>query len=207
MSPIVYLHGFASSPASRKAAFFRDRFRECGVEIETPELDGSDFEHLTITGQLSILARVARGRPVSLMGSSMGGYLAALYAARHPEVAKLVLLAPAFAFPTRWPDALGAPAMEAWRRTGKRAVYHYASGSPRDLDYALIEDGRRYEDFPDFGQPGLIFHGTADDVVPSFLSEQFAASHPNVQLHLMPSGHELTDVLDSMWQVIRPFLL
>ncbi len=207
MSPIVYLHGFASSPASRKAAFFRDRFRERGVEIATPDLDGGDFEHLTITGQLSILDRAAGGRPASLIGSSMGGYLAALYAARHPEVSKLVLLAPAFAFPTRWPEALGAAAMEAWRRTGKRAVYHYASGAPRILDYALIEDGRRYEDFPDFRQPGLIFHGTGDDVVPSFLSEQFAASHPNVELRLMPSGHELTDVLDPMWEAIQTFLL
>ena len=35
---IVYLHGFASSPASKKAAFFRDRFREVGVEIEIPDL-------------------------------------------------------------------------------------------------------------------------------------------------------------------------
>ena len=31
----------------------------------------------------------------------MGGYLAALYASRHPEIDRMVLLAPAFGFGTR----------------------------------------------------------------------------------------------------------
>src|SRR5690348_17748458 len=53
------------------------------------------FEHLTISGQLGVLERTLQNEPVRLIGSSMGGYLAALYAARHPEVDRLVLLAPA----------------------------------------------------------------------------------------------------------------
>src|SRR6202030_3969199 len=95
---ILYLHGFASGPASKKAAFFADRL----PALEVPDLAASDFEHLAITAQLRVIEEAAAGEPVSLIGSSMGGYLAALYASRHREVSRVVLLAPAFAFARRW---------------------------------------------------------------------------------------------------------
>lgn len=98
-----------------------------------PVLDRGDFEHLTISGQLAVVERAAAGRPVALIGSSLGGYLAALYAARHPEVPRLVLLAPAFGFATEWPERLGAEAVEQWRRTGAREVFHYADARMRRL--------------------------------------------------------------------------
>src|SRR5271169_4437624 len=99
MSRFVYLHGFASSPSSRKARFFAERFRELGIGLEIPDLAQGNFRNLTLTAQLNLIAQVSRDEPVSLIGSSMGGYLAALYAARHPgNVEKLVLLAPAFSF-------------------------------------------------------------------------------------------------------------
>src|SRR3712207_248123 len=96
---VLYLHGFASGPSSGKAQFFRARLAERGVQLEIPDLVEGDFENLTITGQLAVIERTARGDPVVLMGSSLGGYLAALYASSHPEVTKLILMAPAFYFP------------------------------------------------------------------------------------------------------------
>jgi pimeloyl-ACP methyl ester carboxylesterase len=98
MTPIVYLHGFASSPSSSKAQFFRRKFDERSVPMEIPQLDEGNFEGLTISGQLKVIERAVAGKPAILMGSSLGGYLAALYAARHPEIERLVLLAPAFQF-------------------------------------------------------------------------------------------------------------
>ena len=74
------------------------------------------------------MERAAAGDPISLIGSSMGGYLAALYAARHPEVARAVLLAPAFGFARRWAERLGPARVEEWRRTGAMYVYHYSEG-------------------------------------------------------------------------------
>jgi len=99
---IVYLHGFASSPESGKARFFAGKFRELGVPFAAPQLDEGNFEGLTISGQLGVVEKAVGGEPVVLMGSSLGGYIAALYAARNVQVEKLVLLAPAFHFPTRW---------------------------------------------------------------------------------------------------------
>jgi pimeloyl-ACP methyl ester carboxylesterase len=207
MNRILYLHGFASGPSSSKARFFRDRLQAAGALVEIPDLAAGDFEHLTLTGQLSVIAQVARGEPVSLIGSSMGGYLAAIYASRHPEVARLVLLAPAFRFARRWQERYGPQALEQWRRRGSVEVFHYAEGCHRDLAYDLIEDAEKYDDYPDFRQPTLIFHGANDDVVPPVYSEKFAASHPNACLELLDAGHELLNVLDYMARAVIPFLL
>ncbi len=153
MTRILYLHGFASGPASSKAQFFKQRLEAAGARVDVPALDGGDFEHLTLTGQLAIIEQVAAGEPVSLMGSSMGGYLAALYAASHPEVQRLVLLAPAFSFARRWERA------EEWRREGSVEFFHYGEKRARRVSYQLLEDAARYPDYPDFRQPALIFHG------------------------------------------------
>jgi pimeloyl-ACP methyl ester carboxylesterase len=206
VSRIVYLHGFASGPASKKAQFFRQRFAQLGIGLDIPDLADGAFERLTITGQLRVIERASRGEPVTLIGSSMGGYLAALFAARHAEVEKLVLMAPAFCFSTRWPETLGQPAMEEWQRTGVLKVFHYGQGGTVELGYQLIEDGRRYEDFPEVRQPTLVFQGKNDSVVPSDLAVEFARRTPQAQLHLMESDHELLNALDDMWMETEKFL-
>jgi pimeloyl-ACP methyl ester carboxylesterase len=207
MNRILYLHGFASSPASNKARFFAERLRAAGARVDIPDLAAGDFEHLTITGQLRLIEQAVDGVPVSLIGSSMGGYLAALYAARHPEVARVVLLAPAFRFAPRWSERLGADAVASWRETGSLEVFHYGENRQCSLSYALLDDASRYEDYPDFCQPALIFHGEDDDVVPAAYSEEFARTHPDARLSVLKSGHELLDVLDYMAPRVTAFLL
>lgn len=206
MSRFIYLHGFASGPSSQKARFFRERFGQLGMGLEVPDLAEGKFEQLSITGQLGVLERSARGEPVSLIGSSMGGYLAALYASRHPEVEKLVLLAPAFSFASRWPEALGEEKMSGWRRTGVLPVFHYSEGRNTEIGYQLIEDAQQYEPFPKFVQPALIFHGQHDDVVPPGYSIEFSQKHPRTELHLMESDHQLLNVLDDIWMDTEEFL-
>lgn len=204
MTRIVYLHGFASTPLSTKAQFFKARFS--GRPFEIPQLDGGDFEKLTVSGQLQIIDRAAHGEPVILMGSSLGGYLAALYASRNANVERLVLLAPAFEFPSRWRRRFTGQELEEWRRTGIHNFYHYGYKQDRPLGYQFVQDAVQYEDAPDFHQRALILHGLRDDVVPSEISQRFAASHPNVELQLVDAGHELTDVLELLWNRTAGFL-
>jgi pimeloyl-ACP methyl ester carboxylesterase len=200
---LIYLHGFASGPLSSKAQFFRRRFEEQGVAMQIPDLNEGDFEGLTISRQLRAIERIAGDNDVRLIGSSMGGYLAALYAARHPEVTKLVLMAPAFGFARRWPLKLGEEKVAEWQRTGWLPIYHYGDKMQRRVGYELLKDAERYEDYPRISQSTLIFHGRLDDVVPVEYSQEFAAYHPQVTLHVMESGHELTNVLEEMWAHIR----
>jgi len=201
---VVYLHGFASSPLSSKAQFFRARFAERGVPMAIPQLDEGRFEDLTISGQLRVIADAVGEQPAILMGSSLGGYLAALYAARHPaQVERMVLLAPAFQFPRRWQEHYSP---EKWKREGRMPVFHYGDGRERRLGYQFVEDAAQYEDEPEFRQPALILHGIQDSVVPATISRSYAARHPNIELVLLEAGHELTDVLGTMWVRVAAYL-
>jgi hypothetical protein len=170
-------------------------------------LDEGDFERLTITGQLAVVERAVGGQTAVLMGSSLGGYLAALYAARHPgEVERMVLLAPAFQFASRWRERFSPADLEMWKQQGSAPFFHYGYKSAQRLGYSFVEDADQYESAPDFGQPALILHGSQDPVVPPGISREFAAAHPNVRLRLFPSGHELTDVLPGLWEETAQFL-
>jgi pimeloyl-ACP methyl ester carboxylesterase len=203
---IVYLHGFASSPQSGKAQFFAARFAECGIPVEIPQLDEGDFPHLTITRQLGVIERTVAERPAILMGSSLGGYLAALFASRHQAVEKLILMAPAFQFPRRWRERYPTGEMAVWKNKGTWPIFHYGHGKEIPLAYRFVEDSEQYEDEPEFSQPAILFHGTHDPVVPAGVSEEYARRHSNVSLHLLDSGHELTDVMEAMWREIQRFL-
>lgn len=194
----VYLHGFASGPQSRKARAFRDALAAQNQHLEIPDLAQGDFEHLTVSGQLHVIENVIQGDPCRLAGSSMGGYLACLYAASHPEVDRLVLLAPAFRFAQRREQMLGPEAIAQWKATGWLEVFHYGDQTMRRVHYGLFEDASAQPPCPDFGQPALIFHGVHDDVVPVELSRAFAASHPNAELREMDSDHELLNVLEAI---------
>ena len=204
---IVYLHGLASGPQSSKAQFFAKRFGEMGVPFEAPRLDEGNFEGLTVSGQLKVVDQAVASGPVVLMGSSLGGYLAALYAAKHvSKVERLVLLAPAFQFPTRWKARYSSEELKEWKATASKPFYHYGYREERGLGFQIVEDARKFEDEPAFSQPALILHGRGDDVVPAVVSQVFGEGRPNVRLLLLDSGHELTDVLEELWAATAGFL-
>ncbi len=207
MPNIIYLHGFASSPLSTKGRFFHSRFEMIGGEVYQPDLEDGDFTALTVSKQLKLIDDAVRERkPLLLMGSSLGGYLASLYAVRHPDlVPALVLLAPAFGFPRRWADQLGEDAMAAWKRTGSREVYHYGERRMRPITYSLFEDALQYEEFPEVTKPTLVFHGRYDEAVDPQRSVQFAWGKPQGQLELFDSDHQLLNVLEPIWEKVAHF--
>jgi pimeloyl-ACP methyl ester carboxylesterase len=201
----IYLHGFASGPSSSKAAVFRQAFQKQGLDLRVPDLAAGDFENLTITGQLEVVRRECAGGPARLIGSSLGGYVAALYAARHAEVDRLVLLAPAFGFLERWPERLGREQYERWKASGYMETYHYGEQRLRRLSFRLCQDAQLYERHPDVRQPTLIVHGLNDDIVPIASSREFAARR-NVDLHAVDSDHELMNVIDDICREALRFL-
>ena len=212
MTRIIYLHGFASSPQSNKAQFFGRKFAAAGIPFEVPQLDEGNFAKLTVTSQLKVIGQaveqaVKRNESVVLMGSSLGGYLAALYADLYPrEIHELILMAPAFEFPERLRARYTAQQLEDWKTRGWAPVFHYGSKQEERLGYQFLEDAARHASTPDFHQRALLLHGTEDQVVPSELSYAFARDHAHTRLALFPSGHELTDVLDDLWREVSLFL-
>ena len=204
---IVYLHGFASSPQSSKAQFFRRKFEERGISIDIPELEAGSFERLTVSGMLGTVGQIVSGQSCVLMGSSLGGFTAALYAARHPEeVERLVLLAPALQFAKRWKARFGPEELDEWKRQSWKNFYHYGRKRDERLGYSFVEDAMQFEAEPEFPQPALILHGSRNEVVPVEMSRDYTASHANVILKEFASGHELTDVTEELWRETTAFL-
>ena len=99
---ILYLHGFASSSKSAKAFYLVDRFSRHGLAVGCPDFNRPDFQTMTVTRMIEQLDSelLAVGNElVTLIGSSLGGALAILAAARFgARVDRLVLLAPAVMF-------------------------------------------------------------------------------------------------------------
>ncbi len=207
MPRYVYLHGFASSPASSKARAFRERIAAAGFEISVPALDEGDFTGLTISRQLAVVRREVDRTPgsVRLIGSSMGGYLAALFAAGDPRVEALVLMAPAFDMQAGWRTRYGDAKLAEWRRRGGLPTFHYAYGEERPIGYGLYEDMARHDPRPRLSVPALVFMGRRDDVVQPASVEQWARVNPTARLVWLDSGHELTDQIETIWTTSAEF--
>jgi uncharacterized protein len=208
---IFYLHGFASSPGSTKIGYFSERLLVHGVTLVCPDFNKPDFKTLTMTRMLDQLERQlppAGDPPVALIGSSLGGTLAILAAARaSSRVERLVLLAPAVMFAKPGHHLLPPERIDEWRRRGSLPFFHYASNEQLELDYAFYEDSLRYDAFNAVvPQPTLIFQGLRDASVDHRTVEQFANARKNVTLSLLDDDHQLIASLPRMWNDIQPFL-
>jgi pimeloyl-ACP methyl ester carboxylesterase len=208
---ILYLHGFASSPQSTKVGYFTDRLLEHGIGVQCPDFNQPDFRTLSLTRMLDQLAgelAVGNAGPATLIGSSLGGTLAVLAAARFPSrVDRLVLLAPAVMFAKPGHHLLPPERVEEWRRRGSLPFFHYGDDTERELDFAFYEDSLQYDAFnAAFAQPALIFQGVHDASVDYRTVEAFAKTRPNVTLSLVEDDHQLIASLPRIWNDVQPFL-
>jgi uncharacterized protein len=210
----VYLHGFASSPESSKAAFFAERFAEAGVPFVCPDLNRPLFSTLTVTRMLGQLDEQLSELPagdVVLIGSSLGGFVAVEAAARQTDrarpIARLILLAPAVELEwDRWSE-VGPGGIDRWRQDGVIDVFHYALNRPERLAYSFYEDACRYDPASRrLSLPMLIFQGRHDESVSPANVERFARRQPSAALHMLDDGHQLKNSLPYIWQEIALFV-
>lgn len=202
----IWLHGFGSGPKSSKASFVAARLAERGHRLEVPDLNLPAFFSLTIgrmLGQLDALAAERPG-PLALIGSSLGGYTAALWAESRPgRVSKLALLAPAFDLAARWSARMGPAPLADWRARGSFAFDHYALGRKEPLSVDFLHDAERHPAFPLPDAKTLVVQGLRDDVVSPDLARTFAArmtaAERDVRLLELDEGHELTGDLPRLW--------
>lgn len=207
---MIYLHGFASSSHSGKATYLGARLRARGIDVITPDLNLPDFSTLTVTRMLDQTRALidAHDEPVTLFGSSLGGYVAVNAAARCPErVERLVLLAPALDFSDEGLSGPQGADLEQWRRDGAIQVFHFGYGRMMPIHYTLYEDARRYDAMrADVRMPILIFQGTRDTAVDPETVERWAAERPNAQLQLLDDDHQLSASLDHIWTATAEFM-
>jgi len=191
-SSLVYLHGFASGPGGSKGGHCRAWAEARGIPFIAPDLNLPTFETLTVSAQVEAVEALLGGlpHPPVLVGSSLGGLVAAAVAHRGAAVAGLILLAPALGFAAR---RLEGPRWAGYRRRGRMPVFHHARNAWTTLGPDLLAD---LPAWAGDGQwrveaPLAILHGTRDESVPVEESRTFARRHEGAILLEVDDDHGL----------------
>jgi pimeloyl-ACP methyl ester carboxylesterase len=159
MRPVLYFHGFASSPASGKITALRPLLEPRGIELITPDLNVPSFEALDWNAVVAhAWAEAARVQPVALVGSSMGALVALGVVQASGLPLPLVLIAPAFGIARRWKQRV--PDTDPVR------VFNYARNAMVPIHRAFFE---QVSELPDPDAPPArvtIVMGANDETVP-----------------------------------------
>jgi len=192
MIPLVYLHGFSSSPGGNKGTFTRRWAEERGIPFHAPDLNLPTFETLTLTAQVVAVEALLRRlpEPPVLVGSSLGGFIATALAHRGAAIRSMILLAPAIHFARR---RMTSPAWADYRAQGAMEVFHHGAGRPLRLGSDLLRDLPKWLDDNTWHieVPTVILHGRADEAVPLDESAAFRKRNPDAVLHVLEDDHGL----------------
>ena len=124
----------------------QQKFAELGLTLHVPDLNLTDFSTVTLSEQLDYLDRtyLQDNQEITVIGSSLGGFLAVQLAAQNSLVQKLVLFAPAFGFSQRIAQALGEENIKQWQESGSREFYHYGLKRNVNLQFQFFVDAQKY---------------------------------------------------------------
>ena len=171
---VILCHGMDSNKNSEKLILLARELADRGIlalrfDFAYVGESSGKFEDLTYSGEVEDLKAaydtVGDRRPgkTAVLGSSMGGTVALLFAAAEPAVAALVTVA-APVHPENFPKTLlSAAQLQDWRERG------FTIFNGRRLNVSLLEDLERLNVFEAARRvtcPVLILHGDADEVVP-----------------------------------------
>ena len=170
----ILCHGMESNKESEKLVTLGRALAQKGVlalrfDFACAGESNGKFEEITYSGEVQDLKaafnhiRRYPARKIGILGSSMGGTVALLFAAEEPRVANLVTIAAPF-HPEKITDKLlTREEVENWRRLG-HILYH-----GRRINVSLLDDLKKI-DVPGAAKkiscPALILHGDADETVP-----------------------------------------
>lgn len=182
---ILYLHGFRSSPTSRKATMLRERMRALGRESEylCPALPASPRAAVELALRL---VRAVPAASLALIGSSLGGYYGTWIAERLG--CRAVLLNPAI-----------NPAHDLESHLGRQPVYF----TDEEIDFRPEHLAELKEiDTPDITRPERYFliAATGDALIDyRTMTGKYRGARQRV---IEGSSHELSDFALYMDEVL-----
>jgi pimeloyl-ACP methyl ester carboxylesterase len=160
-SPILYLHGLASSPHGRKRAVLEDRFARDGIEIVAPDLNAPTFRRLSFAAMCArAFETCALAMPRVVVGSSLGALVAlSLAESLSTSSPPLVLVAPALGFGERWKEKL--PDADEFE------LFHHGEERPLPIHRRFFEEMSLVDvDRAPPKVPVSVVMGTEDETVP-----------------------------------------
>ncbi|NHA13418.1 alpha/beta fold hydrolase [Thioalkalivibrio sp. XN279] len=160
---VCFSHGKESGPWGSKISAMADLARDRGLEVESIDYRGMDDPAARVAKLVAHCQPLQK--PLVLVGSSMGGHVAAAASAQLPAVRGLFLIAPAFYMPgyealTPTPRAARITIVHGWRddvvpvdnsirfAREQRAGLHLIDGDHRLTDH-IFEINRFFDWFLD----------------------------------------------------------
>ena len=175
---LYYIHGYLSSPNSVKGILFREKLNAIAINYRDCEP-----EEIVISECLKCIAKEIEGdNDVVLIGSSLGGFLAAKTALLNPNVKKIILLNPAI-FP---------PSVNTAKIQGV---------SQRIL--SEMQDIRFFKE--KINSKIFILLGTKDEVIPSEWAIDFAIAQ-EATIRFLYDDHSFTHNIDKIPFIISEIL-
>jgi putative redox protein len=171
---VILCHGMESDKSSEKLIYLANQLAARGIaalrfDFRYVGESSGQFADITYSGEAEDLAaayafvRERVAGKIAILGSSMGGTVALLFAAREPSVAALVTVA-APVHPENFPKRVLPPkGIQRWRERG------YTIFNGQRLNLSLLQDLEKI-DVPAAARrvrcPVLVLHGDQDEVVP-----------------------------------------
>lgn len=197
---VISCHGMLSDRRGAKHVLLCERMAQAGIGSLRFDFAGrgeseGDLMELSYSGEVrDLLAAVEHlaglgMRRCGVFGSSMGGAVALLSAAREQRIAAVATIA-AVAHPgeveSRYPEACAG-----WRERGYIDLHGARLGS------GFLEDAAQHDVASATSiltAPVLVLHGTEDTVVPLTDAHDIASAARNVSLHIVDgANHRFSD--------------
>ena len=175
---LYYIHGYQSNPKSTKGTFFQKELHAKAIHYRTGKP-----ENIIIAECLKKIGQEIENDPnVILIGSSLGGFLAAATALDHPNVHILILLNPAIPPPSLDINTLTDMPKHILKDMINPKLFH------QKLKTEII-----------------ILRGTEDTVVPDYWIMEFAKAQ-QTKIQLFHDDHQFSRNLEKLPQIINDIL-
>ncbi len=207
---ILFITGFLSNRWGNKSKALAQWCQEKGWGFCCFDVRGfGDSEGRFIDYTLSdwiadartVIAMLKGGPPLTIVGNSLGGWIAWLMAQEFREIERLILIAPAFNMMGLRAQSISAERCHEWHTAGWMPWDDEPAHQDFPLAWKWVEESEAYwkTNFDRLAPVSTaILHGQQDSVILPQGSSQFveqllslAPSFP-VELHLVPGDHRLS---------------
>ena len=229
--PLLLLHGLFGALSNFRGII--DHFPSRGYKVIVPMLPLFDLDllHTSVGGLNKYLHRFIEHRDyrnIHLLGNSLGGHVALLYAIKHPErLRSITLTGSSGLFEHGMGDSYPKRGDYEFIRSKTEMTFYDPKTATKELVdevYAIVNDRIKAikiislaksairnnlgEELSRILQPTLLIWGNNDIITPPFVGREFQRLIPNSELHFIDRcGHApMMEVPDEFNRILHQFL-